>query len=211
LLKGALIGLDLLNPPPQVVSFQYNPDSLTRTLKPRIAAPGADRSEALRLQGPPEETIRLEVELDATDALAAGDDTARRLGIHSSLAALERLVYPGAASVIANEVLLRLGVMEIVAPMAPLTLFVWSVKRVLPVLIEDYSITEEAFDPALNPIRAKVGLNLRVLSYHDLGLTSVGGGLFMAHQLSKEAFAILDMIDNRGAIASNASAFFTSI
>jgi hypothetical protein len=41
---------------------------------------------------------------------------------------------------------------------APLALFVWSQHRILPVRVTDFSITEEAFDPALNPIRAKVSL-----------------------------------------------------
>ena len=63
---------------------------------------------------------------------------------------------------------------------APLTLFVWSRSRIVPVRITDFSITEEAFDPALNPIRAKVSLGMRVLSVDDLGFDHKGGSLFMA-------------------------------
>jgi hypothetical protein len=48
---------------------------------------------------------------------------------------------------------------------------------------------EEAYDPRLNPIQAKVTLSLRVLTYDDLGLLSVGGGLFMVHQVAKEVLA----------------------
>jgi hypothetical protein len=60
------------------------------------------------------------------------------------------------------------------------------------VRMNGFTITEEAFDPNLNPIRAKVSLDLLVLNYHDLGLVSVGGALFMAHQIVKEAMAKQD-------------------
>ena len=65
--------------------------------------------------------------------------------------------------------------------LAPLTLFVWSKHRIVPVRITEFSVTEEAFDPSLNPIRAKVSLGLRVLSVDDLGLQPAGGTLFMAY------------------------------
>jgi hypothetical protein len=211
LLKGALVAIDILNPPPQVILFQYNPDTLTRSIVPQITGPGHDRAETMRLNVPPQETIRLEVEFDATDRLAEGQTMAEHLGIHTELAALERLVYPGSIAVTINEALLRSGVMEVIAPIAPLTLFVWSLKRVVPVLISDFSIAEEAFDPALNPIRAKVTLGLRVLTYHDLGLVSPGGALFMAHQVVKEGLAIANMISTGSAMASNARGLVTSL
>jgi hypothetical protein len=189
LLKGALVTLDPLEPIPSVVVFQYNPDLLTRTLRAQTAGADADRSEVLRLKGPPEETIKLDVEIDATDQLEQARAPATQLGLHATLAALELLLYPKASRVIANEALSAAGVIEIVAPAAPLTLFVWGVKRVLPVRLTDFTITEEAFDPALNPVRARVSLGLRVLNYADLGLASPGGALFMGHQLGKEAMA----------------------
>jgi hypothetical protein len=71
----------------------------------------------------------------------------------------------------------------------PLTLFVWSAQRILPVRITDFSITEEAFDPALNPIRAKVSLGMRVLSVTDLGFEHKGGSLYMVYQKQKEQLA----------------------
>ena len=81
-----------------------------------------------------------------------------------ALASLEMLVYPKSALVITNEVLAALGMIEVIPPEAPLTLFVWGPKRVLPVRITDFSITEQAFEPGLNPILAKVHLGLQVLT-----------------------------------------------
>lgn len=185
-LKGAIVGVSPTNPIPSVIVFQYNPDTLTRTIKPR--APGGDgaRSEALRLTGPPEETIKVDVDIDATDQLEKNDGTAASVGIYPQLSALEMLAYPPSAIVIANTVLLAAGTIEIIPPDAPLTLFIWGAKRILPVRITDFSITEEAHDQALNPIRAKVGLGLRVLSYNDLSITDPGYYIFMAHQIVKE-------------------------
>jgi len=189
LLKGAIVAVNPLDPSSGVIVFQYNPDSITRTLRARTAGSEADKSEALRLKGPPDETVKLDIELDAADQLETGDSTAQELGVYPALSRLETLLYPSSAIVIANEALTLLGVIEVIPAEAPLTLLVWGLKRVVPVRLTSFTITEEAFDPNLNPIRAKVSLELAVLSYDDLGLLSVGGALFMAHQIAKEAFA----------------------
>ncbi|HEU4389387.1 MAG TPA: hypothetical protein VFV34_16405 [Blastocatellia bacterium] len=207
LLKGAIIGLDPFNPLASVIIFQYNPDTLTRTVTAQTSGGNADKGEALRIKGPPQETIRLDVEIDAADQLEKADPSATKLGIHPTLASLEMLLYPKSTLVIANEVLLRLGVIEIIPPEAPLTLFCWGEKRILPVRLTDVSITEEAFDPNLNPLRAKVGLSLHVLTYHDLGMLSVGGALFMAHQIIKEVMATMNGVGN---VTASASASFSA-
>jgi hypothetical protein len=107
--------------------------------------------------------------------------------------------------VITNEALQLAGVVEIIPAEAPLTFFVWGIKRILPVRITEMSITEEAFDQDLNPIRATVSLGLKVLNYQDLGLMSVGGALFMAHQVIKEVMAT---INGAGSISGSASFSF---
>jgi hypothetical protein len=191
-MKGAIIGLDPANPLASVIIFQYNPDALTRTLTAQTAgSDNADKGEALRLKGPPKETIKLDVEIDAADQLEKADPLATSLGLYPTLASLEMLLYPKSALTIANEVLAAAGIIEIIPPEAPMTLFVWGPKRTLPVRLTEFTITEEAFDSNLNPIRAKVGLSLRVLNYQDLGLLSVGGALFMAHQVAKEVMATI--------------------
>ncbi len=191
LLKGAIIGLDPLKPLASVIVFQYNPDGVTRRLEARSTG-GADnpaRSEAFRLTGPPKETITLNVEVDATDQLEQGNPLAAVSGVHPTLAALEMLLYPQSALTIANTVLANVGNLEIIPPEAPLTLFFWGPARVLPVRVTGFSVTEEAFDQLLNPIRAKVDLTLNVLSYHDLKLNTPGYNQFLAHHIDKEVFA----------------------
>lgn len=190
--KGALIGLDVLKPLASVVVFQYNPEKVTRTLQAKASSSesGAE-GEALRLSGPPEETFNLDIEIDATDQLARGDAVAGQFGIAPQLASLEMMFYPASSLVIANEALALAGLVEVVPPEAPLALLVWGPTRILPVRVTRITVAEEAYDPKLNPIQAKVTLGVRVLTYDDLGLMSVGGGLFMVHQVAKEAMANL--------------------
>jgi hypothetical protein len=200
--KGALIGLDPVNPFASVVVFQYNPETVTRRLTASTAPAGGAQREQLRLTGPPEETISLDVEFDAVDQLAAGDPTAQRQGVAPVLASLELLLYPKSALVVANAVLSLAGLVEVVPPEVPLALLVWSPNRVLPVRLTDFSITEQAFDQALNPIQARVSLSLRVLNYDDLGLASVGGALFLAHQVAKEAMATVNGVNALGSFST---------
>jgi hypothetical protein len=206
LTKGAIIGIDLLNPLASVIIFQYNPKSLTRKLDAQTAGEDGARSEVLRLSGPPAETITIsELEIDAVDQLEQAQATAVGMGIYPQLSALEMLIYPKSALVIANTVLLAAGTIEVVPPEAPFTLFVWGAKRVLPVRLTDFTITEEAHDPNLNPIRATVNLSMRVLTYNDFPVTHPGYALFLAHQVVKEVMATVGSVGN---IAASGSASF---
>jgi hypothetical protein len=192
ILKGGLV---LLDPdtftvlPNGIIVLQYNPDTLSRTLKIQGAEEGGDRSEALRLKGPPVETFKLDAEIDATDQLEVPDQNPSTLqnGIFPQLSALETIVYPASATLQNSFNLSQSGTLEIMPIMAPMTLFVWSAKRIVPVRITDFSITEEAFDPTLNPIRAKVSLGMRVLSIDDLNFNDKGGSLYMVYQQQKES------------------------
>jgi hypothetical protein len=176
----------------RMIVLQYNPDSLSRSLQVQaVGADGHDFSEAMRLKGPPVETIKLEAEIDATDQLELPGDngTATEVGLFPELALLESLVYPASTQLTANDARQGSGELEIIPMEAPLTLFVWSRSRVVPVRISELSVTEEAFDVSLNPIRAKVSLGLRVLSVDDLGFANKGGALFMSYLQQKERLA----------------------
>ena len=191
LLKGGIVLID-----PQsaavnrIIALQYNPDSLSRTLKIQgVGGETGDRSEALRLKGPPVETLKLDAEIDATDQLELADGKATQVGLHPQLAALELIVYPTSDQLSANNRLSQAGSLEIVAMETPLPLFVWSKNRIVPVRFTEFSITEEAFDVNLNPIRAKVSLGMRVLTIDDLSFDHKGGNLFMTYLRGKEQLA----------------------
>ena len=205
-MRGALVGIDPFNPLASVIVFQYNPDTMTRSLQ-ALATPvgtGASR-EALRLRGAPQENISLTVEIDAADQLETGDGIAVAMGVYPQLSALEMLLYPKSAVVIANTILAATGTIEVIAPEAPLTLLIWGIKRVLPVRLSGFTITEQAYDVSLNPIRAQAALNLRVLSYNDLPLTHPGYYLFLAHQVAKEVMATIGGVGSIGQIGTTIS------
>jgi hypothetical protein len=190
LIKGGIVLVDPDSGAVQkIIVLQYNPDTLTRTLAPQGVKEGGDRSEALRLTGPPIETIKLDAEIDATDQLETADAQATEVGIHPLLASLEIIIYPSSAQLQANNRRAQSGTLEITPVIAPLSLFIWSQNRIVPVRLTDFSITEEAFDPNLNPIRAKISLGMRVLNVDDLGFNVKGGSLFMAYQQQKEKLA----------------------
>jgi len=175
----------------QIISLQITPETLSRSLQLQSVGEGGTRSQALRLTGPAVETFKLDAEIDATDQLEFPDQNrdATTLGIFPQLAALEALVYPTSDDLQANNSLAEAGILEIAPMETPLALFVWSKNRIVPVRVTDFSVTEEFFDPALNPIRAKVSLGMRVLSIDDLGFAHKGGSLFMSYLQTKEGLA----------------------
>jgi hypothetical protein len=193
LLKGGLVLLDPVTGAVQrIIALQYNPVSLSRQLTAKTVGEQAQRFQPLRLVGPPEETYTLEAEIDAADQLERPDENRAAVehGIGAVLAAIETIVYPPSARLIANNTLAAAGVLEIAPTEAPLTLFVWSKNRVMPVRLTSYSVTEEAFDPNLNPLRAKVNLGLRVLTVDDFGFDHRGGTISLAHHQQLENLAV---------------------
>ena len=191
LVKGGIVLVDPESGAVQrVITLQYNPQTLSRSLQISTIGEG-DRLQPLRLKGPPVETITLDAELDATDQLEFPDEHADavEVGLYPQLAALETLVYPTSAQLLANNSLADSGALEIAPMEGPLPLFVWSKNRVLPVRVTSLSITEDAFDVALNPIRAKVSLGLQVLTVDDVRFAHKAAGLFMSHLQQKEGLA----------------------
>ena len=210
LLKGALVVIEGQQTVKLVLPFQYNPDTLTRSLRAQYTATNSSigRGEPAGLNGPPSETIRTDIELDAADQLEQGLPTATSVGLKPALAGLESLLFPPSDLVFSNEVRLAAGLLQIIPPTPPLILFAWGPKRVLPVRIAEMTITEQAFDPDLNPIRAQVSLSMEVLTYEDLGgITNVGGALYMAHHVAIET---LSRVQSAKSVAEGAISTITS-
>jgi hypothetical protein len=198
LLKGALAVYPSNTPGPQpkIVVFQYNPEQMRRTLATRTPPkqPGESapaKEDVLRTIGPPVETINLSIVLDAADQLSNpdGNKTTVEHGLHPALATLELLLYPPKDQVDELRQASERGEVQTNPPDLPLTLLVWGKSRVVPVILTSFSVAEEAFDPKLNPIRARIELGMRVLSYIELPASTVGDNAFMAYQGQKEELA----------------------
>lgn len=193
ILKGGVV---LLDPESarviSVISLQYNPDSLSRTLQPQgYGGENAERGEAFRFKGPAVETLTLEAEIDAADQLEFPDQHQAVVehGVQPQIAALEAMINPSSEQLSSNNQLANAGTLEIVPMESAMALFIWSINRIVPVQVTQFTVTEEAFDTRLNPIRAKVNLGFKVLSVDDLGFEHKGGSLFMSYLQNKEQLA----------------------
>ncbi len=190
LVKGGIVLINVLTSAiERIITLQYNPESLSRSFQVKsIGGAENDRSETLRLTGPPVETINLDAEIDATDQLEfpKNNETTVDEGIHPKIAALETIIYPSSNQIMSNNNLANSGTLEIAPMESSLTLFIWSKNRIIPIRLTEISITDDAFDINLNPIRAKVSLGMRVLSIDDFGFDHIGGSLYMSYQQNKE-------------------------
>jgi hypothetical protein len=198
--KGALAVYPTQTPgsqPSRVIVFQFNPDTMKRTLAHRAPpAPtggntGGAREDVLRVAGPPVETISITVEMHAGDQLAdpASNQMVAEKGLHPVLATLELLMYPPTQSAMQIQQAAASGRVQVNPADLPLVLLVWGRSRVVPVKLTSFAVTEDAFDTRLNPISAKVELGLQVLTYVELADSSVGRDAFIAYQQGKENLA----------------------
>jgi hypothetical protein len=205
LMKGAIVSVGTLKPIPTVVVFQYNPAEVSRSLTlDKSADPDTPGGERIALA--PKETMSMKVMIDAVEQLEARSLLARGLGIYPQLSALEMLLYPASVLVLANTTLAKAGAMQIVPPDMPLTVLIWGLKRVVPVRLTSLSITEEMYDPSLNPIRAQADLSLDVMSYDDFQPDDRGYYVFLAYQVVKETMAAIGTVNS---IASGLTGVFS--
>jgi hypothetical protein len=179
-------------PLPNVIVFQYNPETMTHTwTQPEpVFSYGARTSNPLAVEGMPGETFSFTIAMDANDEIADGAapmaQLAQATGIYSRLAALEMLLYPtgttnklvGAVSAAISSALggTSSGPVRTVPQFVmPLTLFIWGPGRIVPVRVTGLTITETLYDAALNPTHAEAQVSLRVLTPEELGAASADG------------------------------------
>lgn len=198
ILKGALVVYESQQPgtQPRVVAFQYNPDQVKRSLERRaVESKGGgsqpSKEDLLRAAGPPSETIQLQVTLDASDQLSEPDQNRETVehGLYPLLSVFEMLLYPATSKVQEIEGQASAGEAQVSPADLPLVLLVWGKSRVVPVMLTGFSIAEEGFDANLNPIRAKIDLSMKVLTYLELKKETIGYDSYLSYQRSKEQHA----------------------
>lgn len=218
-LKGALVeyGTDLLGPLPNIVVFQFNPEQIARTLNMANSQdqPENDEEESeqerAQASGPPVESFSITAHFSAADDLGEhdiGSAIPRLFGVGPQLAALEKMVYPdgyfsrsGAGASLdeaGDAVAGATGQDESDQPMPreqlPRILFIWGPNRVLPVELRSMSITEQKYDPLLNPVQAEVQIGLAVAPILDPETDAVGYGAFQYTQMLKKAQSALNLV-----------------
>lgn len=218
-LKGALVEFSerFLGPIPNIIVFQYNFTSLTRTLEgwqPPADAEGAGASEttetATAQPEDPTESFDLELYFDAADDLEQPEShpVAVVSGVAARIAAVELLLYPDqgsllgellgsiTASVSAGGASIGGGTTVDVVPRTsvPVVLLVLGPRLIAPVRVTTFRVEEQTFSPLLYPIQAKVTLGVKILRPDELAAYKDGFGKDVAkaaYELTKKQKQVL--------------------
>ncbi len=192
-LKGALVSFSpslLPIPLPNVIIFQYNPETMTHTWSQPTPAAGAssagtETSNPLAVQGMPGEQFSFTLAMDSNEEIADSTLTsglAKLSGLYSRLAAIEMLLYPtGTSNALVGAVTAAISsalgggssgpIRKVPQSVMPVTLFIWGPGRIVPVRVTALTITERLYDKVLNPTHAEAQISLRVLTPAELGKT----------------------------------------
>jgi len=204
-MRGALIeyGSDFMGPIPNVVIFQFNPETLTRTVQIPSRPTSGTARETTQAGEPATEKITLKASFSAADEFGENKVLARLFGVGTRLAALEKMVYPsndllGAiGSAIGDALGLGGGDGDPRQPMPrekyPRILFIWGIYRVLPVVLESMSITEQQYDFLLNPVQAEVSITMAVNANDKCSDDDVAKGALTYSNMAKDAQAMANL------------------
>ncbi len=214
-MRGALVeyGGQFLGPIPNIVIFQFNPETLSRTITiPQAAtannsAANRPRREVATTEAPAVESFTITAQFSAADDLGTGGAVGvvpRLFGVGPQIAALEKMVYPvmppggligadidavgGALSSGAGAAATR----PVPPQKVPRLLFIWGPTRVLPVRITSMSINEKQYDMLLNPVEAEVQIGLSVVSTPSPA-DAVAVGAWGYSQMIKDTQATLNL------------------
>jgi hypothetical protein len=217
MLRGALIeyASDFLGPLPNVVVFQFNPESLSRTIAIPPKPTSRQTPEVSQAGEPPVERFTIRAEFDAAERLNVQADLSlsRVFGVGPQLAALEKMARPakgllsGAIGAAVDAIGSALGGGAGGPPSQPIPrekyprlLFIWGLARILPVVIESLTITEQQYDFLLNPTRAEVSIGLAVRQPTKAEGDLIGYGAYTYTDTVKEAQALVNLAISAEAI-----------
>jgi hypothetical protein len=222
-LRGAFVEFmpTFLVPLPNIIIFQFNPETITHTWTPAQAQGGTGPdANPLAVKGNPGESFSFSLAMDAKDMIADGSPVAEGIatvsGIYTRIAALEMLLYPtggagggllGSVSIGAGGISFgggaSAGVKRAVPPsVLPTVLFVWGPGRILPVKVTSLTITEKLYDQVLlNPIHADATVGLQVLTPEELNyvtgpLAEVAKGAYVYSQGLRQALALANLANS---------------
>jgi len=220
-LRGAFVQFmeTFLIPLPNVIIFQFNPESIVHSWSPVAHSSQDGNDNPLAVSGLPGEKFEFTLHMDSSDMIADGSPVAEGLatasGIYTRLAALEMLMRPTgtATDSLVGSVSISVGAGGISAGASggadserpvpssqlPTVLFVWGPGRILPVTVNSLSITEKLYDGTLlNPTHAEARVSLNVLTPKELQyvegpLADIARGAYVYSQGLREALAAANL------------------
>jgi hypothetical protein len=203
LVKGALVeyASDFLGPLPNVVVFQFNPETVTRTMVMPQRPTGAGSREPNQAGDLPIERYDMTLQLTADDSLFV--PLTATVGLGPQLAALQKMVQTKGPlfdkPVVVDAVGSKVGgtgdnpVQLIPREVFPRILFIWGKSRVLPVVIESMTIVEKQYDFQLNPVLADVTVSMSVVIPDDCTSDKVAKGASKYSEGAKEVLAAANL------------------
>lgn len=206
-------------PVPNVILFQYNPETMTHTWTPAktggVSTPGQSPSNPLAISGSPEESFSFTLMMDSNDTIADGSVVTAGLatvsGVYTRIAAMEMLLFPTAppGGGLVGAVSSALGIggspppaTQVPAAQRPTVLFIWGPGRIAPVRVTTLTFTEKRYDGTLlNPIHAEAQVGLKVLTpeelkYVDGPLGTLANAASTYTQGLREALAIANLANS---------------
>ncbi len=216
-MRGALVeyGSDFLGPIPNIVIFQFNPEQIARTINipstnsTTDSGGNARQTETNAITAAPTESFSITAHFSALNDLGEGGAVSaipRIFGIGPQLAALEKMANTSAGllSQLIGAAIDAIGdalgggddepTRATPRESSPKILFIWGPSRVLPVEIKTMSITEQRYDPLLNPVQAQVAIGLEISSFGDSTDNPIGKGALTYTNTVKEAQALLNLV-----------------
>ena len=203
---GALVeyGTDFLGPIPNAVIFQFNPETITRTLSIPPRAVNATQRETSQAGEPAYERFTVNASFSAADQHNSSNPVGLLYGVGPQLAALEAMVFPvqtpggvlGAAVDAIGSLLGSRGpgpTQQVPRVQTPRILFIWGLNRILPVIIESMTITEQIYDGNLNPMEAQVAIGLAVITPCDCCGDTIGQGALAYTQMMSDTMATVNL------------------
>lgn len=173
-MPGAFVQLieDIIGVIPNIVTFQFNPESITRGLEPwnPFEVDEAGRAAQAPMVQPfnPQEKFSFTLEYHAADGMETGNPLAIGFGVAAQIAALQKLVQPTQGllgDMVASATALAGNPSPLPErPTVPITLLILGPGTIYPVRITSISVEEKEFNPLLYPIYASISLEVTVLT-----------------------------------------------
>jgi hypothetical protein len=219
LLNGAFVQLieDIIAFVPNVVTFQYNPATLSRSLTPwnPMAVDQADRGSQAPTVQPfdvPEKFTGFELEFDATDGMGANHPVYNQFGVEPQLAALRKMTQASRGLLgdltASFKDLTGLGpTTEAERPTVAPILLILGPRIILPVRITSFSVEETMMSPLLYPIMAKATLELEVMTpdmfrCQTSKTAKIAIAAYEVTRLQEDAAAVLNLANLPSAVSA---------
>lgn len=215
---GAFVQLveDIIGLIPNIVAFQYNPATISRTLEPWNALEVDRNSQGA--QSPtvqpfdPQEKFSFSLDLYATDGMEQGNPLATVSGVAPQIAALKKLTQPTEGLlgdlVASANALARSDAGATERPSVPIVLMILGPGIIYPVRITSFSVEQKEFNPLLYPTQATVQVEVAVLTpdtfnCSDNPAAAAAIATYNFTKLQEDALALLNLANSAQTIVGS--------